>query len=98
MLVQYRGKIVKVVVRKKSKQKDFDKFLDKLFAVGLIDMKVVENFNVQETEDFDASDAEENTLSILSRYVDEADFEESSLDKAAIKALISEVYQEACEV
>ena len=94
----YRGKIVKVVVRKKSKQKDFDKFLDKLFNVGLIDMKVVENFNVQETEDFDASDAEENTLSILNRYVDEADFEDSSLEKAAIKALMSDIYQEACEV
>ena len=61
-------------------------------------MKVVENFNVQETEDFDASDAEENTLSILNRYVDEADFEDSSLEKAAIKALMSDIYQEACEV
>ena len=64
----------------------------------LIDLKVVENFNVQESEDFDASDAEENTLSILSRYVDEADFEESSLEKEAIKSLISEIYIEACEV
>ena len=95
---QYRNKIVKVVVRKKSSQKSFDKFLDKLFSVGLIDMKVVENFNVQESEEFDASDAEENTLSILSRYVDEADFEESSLQKDAIKALLSEIYMEACEV
>lgn len=95
---QYRGKIVKVVVRKKTKQKDFDKFLDKLFNVGLIDLKVVENFNVQESEDFDASDVEENTLSILSRYVDDADFEESSLEKEAIKKLLSEVYMEACEV
>ena len=83
---------------KKSKQKDFDKFLDKLFNVGLIDLKVVENFNVQESEDFDASDIEENTLSLLSRYVDESDFEESSLEKEAIKALISEIYMEACEV
>ena len=95
---QYRNKIVKVVVRKKTSQKSFDKFLDKLFSVGLIDMKVVENFNVQESEEFDASDAEENTLSILSRYVDEADFEESSLQKDAVKALLSEIYMEACEV
>ena len=95
---QYKNKIVKVVVRKKSKQKDFDKFLDKLFNTGLIDLKVVENFNVQESDDFDASDVEENTLSILSRYVDEADFEESSLEKESIKKLISEIYMEACEV
>ena len=95
---EYRDKIVKVVVRKKSKQKDFDKFLDKLFNIGLIDMKVVENFNVQETEDFNADDSEENTLSILNRYVDEADFEESFLEKNSIKELISKIYQEACEV
>ena len=95
---QYKNKIVKVVVRKKSKQKDFDKFLDKLFNVGLIDLKVVENFNVQDNEEFDASDVEENTLSILNRYVDESDFEESSLDKESIKGLISEIYREACEV
>ena len=95
---QYAGKIVKVVVRKKTNQRNFDKFLDKLFNVGLIDLKVVENFNVTETEDFDVSDVEENTLSILSRYVDDADFEESALEKDAIKALISEIYMEACEV
>ncbi len=95
---KYKDKIVKVVVRKKSKQKDFDKFLDKLFNVGLIDMKVVENFNVQESDDFDVNDIDENTLSILNRYVDEAEFEESALEKEAIKSLISQVYMEACEI
>ena len=95
---QYKNKIVKVIVRKKTSQRNFDKFLDKLFNVGLIDLKVVENFNVQESEEFDVSDVEENTLSILSRYVDEAEFEESSLEKEAIKNLISDIYREACEV
>ena len=95
---KYAGKIVKVVVRKKTKQKDFDKFLDKLFSVGLIDLKVVENFNIHESDEFDVSDVEENTLSILSRYVDEADFEDSSLEKEAIKSLIADIYMEACEV
>ena len=94
----YKNKIVKVVVRKKTSQTNFDKFLDKLFNVGLIDLKVVENFNVQETEDFDVNDEEENTLSILSRYVEESEFDESSLDKESIKRLISEIYTEACEV
>ena len=94
----YKNKIVKVIVRKKTKQKDFDKFLDKLFNINPIDLKVVENFNVQESGDFDVADVEENTLSILSRYVDEAEFEESALEKEAIKQLISEIYMEACEV
>ena len=43
-------------------------------------------------------DAEENTLSILNRYVDEAEFDDTPLEKEALKKLISEVYQEACEV
>ena len=94
----YANKIVKVVVRKKTKQKDFDKFLDKIFNVSPIDLKVVENFNVQEADEFDVDDVDENTLSILNRYVDDSEFEESSLEKAAIKQLLSDIYREACEV
>ena len=52
----YAGKIVKVVVRKKTNQRNFDKFLDKIFNVNPIDLKVAENFNVQESEDFDVDD------------------------------------------
>ena len=66
--------------------------------MGLIDLKVVENFNVQESDDFDVNDIDENTLSILNRYVDEAEFEESALEKEAVKSLISQVYMEACEI
>ena len=50
------------------------------------------------TDEFDVSDVEENTLSILSRYVDDADFEDSVLNKEEIKTLMSEIYMEACEV
>jgi len=61
-------------------------------------MKIVENFNVQEGEEFQVEDIEENTLSILNRYVDEADYEDSSIQKDDIKNLISQIYREACEV
>ena len=95
---QYAGKIVKVVVRKKTDQKKFDKFVEKLLTADTLDVKVVENFNVQESDEFVVDDAEENTLSILNRYVDEAEFDDTPLEKEALKKLISEVYQEACEV
>ena len=65
---------------------------------NILDMKIVENFNVQEGEDFQVEDIEENTLSILNRYVDEADYEDSSIQKDDIKNLISQIYREACEV
>ena len=57
-------------------------------------MKVVENFQLIEAEDFEAEESED-TMSILSRYVSES---ETELDKGVIQNLIREVYQEACEV
>ena len=91
---EYENKIVKVIVRKKSKPKDFEKFIDKLYSVGVQDLKIIENFDIQENEDFDI-DEEENTLSILNRYIDESQFD---LDKNIIKDIFQDLYAQACEI
>ena len=91
---EYENKIVKIIVRKKSKPKDFDKFIDKLYSVGVQDLKIIENFEIQENEDFDI-DEDENTLSILNRYIDESEFE---YDKNIIKGIFQDLYRQACEV
>ena len=91
---EYENKIVKVIVRKKSSPKDFEKFIDKLYSAGIHDLKIVENFVIQECEDFEISE-EENTLSILNRYIEEAEFE---FDKSIIKKIFEDLYREACEV
>ena len=91
---EYENKIVKVIVRKKSKPKDFEKFIDKLYSVGVQDLKIIENFDIQESEEFDV-DEEENTLSILNRYIDESEFE---LDKNVIKGIFQDLYRQVCEV
>ena len=91
---EYEDKIVKVIVRKKSKPKDFEKFIDKLYSVGVQDLKIIENFDIQESEEFDI-DEEENTLSILNRYIDESEFE---LDKNVIKGIFQDLYRQVCEV
>jgi hypothetical protein len=91
---EYENKIVKVIVRKKSKPKDFEKFIDKLYTAGIQDLKIVENFEIQENEDFEI-DEEENTMSILNRYIDEAEFE---FDKNVIKGIFQDLYRQACEV
>ena len=91
---EYENKIVKVIVRKKSKPKDFEKFIDKLYTAGIQELKIVENFDIQESEDFEITE-EENTLSILNRYIDEAEF---SYDKNIIKGIFQDLYQQACEV
>jgi len=92
--IEYENKIVKVIVRKKSKPKDFEKFIDKLHSAGVQDLKIIENFEIQESEEFEV-DEEENTLSILNRYIDESEFE---LDKNIIKGIFQDLYRQACEV
>ena len=90
----YVNKIVKIIVRKKSKPKDFEKFIDKLYSVGVQDLKIVENFVLPENDDFEI-DEEENTLSILNRYIDES---EVQIDKSIIKDIFQDLYRQACEV
>ena len=91
---EYENKIVKVIVRKKSDPKSFEKFIDKLFSVGIHDLKIVENFEIQENEDFEIEE-DENTLSILNRYIEEAEVE---FDKNVIKNIFQDLYKQACEV
>ena len=90
----YKNKIVKVIVRQKSKPKEFEKFIDKLYASGVQDLKIIENFDIQEVGEF-VIDEEENTLSILNRYIDESEFEG---DKTIIKGILQKIYSKACEV
>jgi len=91
---EYKDKIVKVIVRKKSKPKDFEKFIDKLYSVGVQDLKIVENFEIKESEEFEVGE-DENTMSILNRYIDESEFE---FDKSIIKSIFQELYKQSCEV
>jgi DNA repair exonuclease SbcCD nuclease subunit len=91
---EYVGKIVKVVVRKKTEPKKFEKFIDKLYSCGIQDLKIVENFTIQENDEFEVEETE-NTISILNRYIDEAEFE---CDKSIVKGILQKVYSEACEV
>ena len=50
-----KDKIVKIIVRKKSDQLAFEKFIDKLHKSGCSDVKVVENFSIDD-EDVDFED------------------------------------------
>ena len=91
---EYENKIVRVIVRKKSDSKKFEKFVDKLYTANIADLKIVENFVIEESEDFEAFESED-TLSILNRYIQEA---EINLDKSKIQNIMRATYQEACEL
>ena len=91
---ELRHKIVKVIVKRKTDQKQFEKFIDKLYNSGIQDLKIVENYILQESEDFEVEETE-NTIGILNRYIDESEFEG---DKTLIKGILQQIYKEACEV
>jgi hypothetical protein len=91
---EYENKIVKVVVRKKTDTKKFEKFIDKLYSSNIAELKIIENFDIQEPQEFEAFESED-TISILNRYIEEA---EINLDKSVIQKMMQEIYQEACEL
>ena len=91
---EYENKIVKVIVRKKSNTKKFEKFIDKLYASNISELKIVENLQIEENENFETYESED-TLSILNRYVEES---EISLDKSIVQKMLHEIYREACEI
>ena len=89
-----KDKIVKVIVRRKSSQFEFEKYIDKIDKSGCLDLKIIENFMIDD-EDVDFSQNEyENTLSLLNKYIEDSEFD---LDKDVVKNIMKEVYVEACE-
>ena len=91
---ELKDKIIKLIVRKKTSQKQFEKFIDKLYSTGIQELKIIENYVLNESEDFVAEE-DENTMSTLNRYIDDSDFE---CDKNIIKGILQKIYAEACEV
>ena len=89
------NKMVKIVVRKKEDHLKFDKFVDSVLKVNPLELKIVENIDVFD-DDVDCSDiTTEDTLGILDKYVQEADFD---LNKDMVKKLLRDVYKEALEI
>ena len=92
-----QNKIVKIIVKKKTDNKLYERFIDKLYSSGVAELKVVENhdfsgwYDDKERENYESED----TLSILNRFVQESEID---LDKSKIQSIISSIYQEACEI
>ena len=93
----YKDKIVKVMIQDKGKGSKLDKFIDKLYQAGVAELKTIESFDYGTgfvTYENQGKESED-TLSLLSQYVDEV---ESSIDKSRVKKILENVYREACEV
>jgi DNA repair exonuclease SbcCD nuclease subunit len=90
-----RDKIVKLIVKKKSNQKQYDLFLDNLTKIPFLELKVSEILDVDDSN-YQYSETEiEDTLSILNGYVEESEFQ---LNKEVVKKIIKDIYDEALEI
>ncbi len=91
---EYRDKIVKVVVFKKSKEKEFDLFLESLQKANPVEIKIIERSEMIAMDD-EIVQQTEDTMTLLNRYVDDL---ETELNKSRIKDILRNTYQQACEV
>ena len=92
---ELEGKIVKVIVRKKSKVKQFENYIEKIYNANVAELKIVENYIHSDAEDFDVSLENEDTFSLLQRFIDESD---CNLNRNMIKNILKQTYMEACEL
>lgn len=89
----YRGCIVKVIVRAKNNPPWFDMFIDKLEKAGVIDIQVVEDhFHLDLEADEDIVNEAEDTLTILSKYIDQV---QMTGDRQRLDNLMRNLYYEA---
>lgn len=92
-LSQFKDAIVKVVVKNKTVPQMFDLFIDKLQSAEPYDVQVVEDhLNLNLEDDSSIVSEAEDTLTILSKYVDHL---ELGIDKSKLETLMRNLYREA---
>ena len=90
----YKDKYIKIVVNEKRDYKMFETLVDRLYNVGVHDVKIVETL-VDEDDKTDIDVSAKDTLTLLNEYIDEV---EMSVDKTDLKKLMQSLYIESCEV
>ena len=90
----YKDKYIKIVVNEKRDYQMFETLVDRLYNVGVHDVKVVENL-VDEDSKTDIDISAKDTLTLLNEYIDEV---EMSVDKSDLKGLMRSLYIESCNV
>ena len=92
----YTDTYVKMVVLNKSNPYAFDIVFDALYKANPLDIQIVEDPTVLlESEDDSEIDEAEDTVTILSRYIDGLTL---NVESTRMKKFMVDVYQEALEV
>ena len=90
----YKDKFIKIIVEEKRDYQMFETLVDRLYNVGVHDVKIIENLLDTESQD-DIEVSTKDTLTLLNDYIDEV---EMSVDKSDLKGLMRTLYIESCNV
>mgnify|MGYP000261599451 FL=1 len=88
----YKDKYIKIVVEEKRDYQMFETLVDRLYNVGVHDVKIIENL-IAEDEKTDIDVSTKDTLTLLNEYIDDV---EMSVDKSDLKNLMRSLYIESC--
>ena len=90
---QYKDTIVKVIITNKLNPVWFDMYIEKLERAGTADLQIVEDhLNLNLEDDSDIVNEAEDTLTILSKYVNQLDIK---ADKSKLENLLRTLYNQA---
>ena len=92
-----KGMNVKVIVTNKTDPYRFDKFIEQIEKVGVLEMQIVEDhLNLAIETDENIIDEAESTINIFKKYIDQVN--SPSLNKEKLEQTIVELYNEALAV
>jgi sulfatase maturation enzyme AslB (radical SAM superfamily) len=87
-----QDKYIKLIVVNKTNQQNFDKFVDNLYKSNPSELKIIEDLTEFESSSLDDNLNLEDTMTLLSEYVDGL---ETNADRLRIKNILKELYIEA---
>lgn len=88
-LVDINDMYIKVIVKNKTDQYRFDSYIDDLYKLGVADLSIVDEDDDFDYEELDKPDQAEDTLALLSKYIDNY---EVDIDKNELKTIMNELY------
>lgn len=93
VFAKYSSSYIKVVVKSKENSYLFDLFIDSLYKISPIDLIIIEDTVDVLNEEIHDIDESEDTLTILSKYID--GIKPKELESNRLKLLLSDLYNEA---
>jgi len=88
----FSGKHVKLIVVNKKDYALFDSFIERIYKKNPLELKIIEDLNGFESDALDDNIDLEDTMVVLSKYVDSI---ETDLDKNKLKTMLKSIYFEA---